>query len=196
MTLLHLFRLLLIFQKYDPAQTNEIYTSAFWLCWKGYLVYQIHLVCWRSGAPNALTVVPQFGQHFSKSPSGSVSRGWWWNSERVHGQLTCWKCIHNTYHKAAFYQRNCPILGIPNFTWGIGLSFIENLQAPTVPTGWGHANTSNQNWGVRPGGPYINVKVAWGSTVPAHLAYMPKNPVNLRAAARWWAPCPRWLLLL
>ena len=29
-------------------------------------------------------------------------------------------------------------LGIPDFVWGFGLSFLTNLQAPTDPTGWGN----------------------------------------------------------
>ena len=36
--------------------------------------------------------------------------------------------------------------GIPNFVRNSRFSFIENLQSPTVPSGWGGANTSNQNW--------------------------------------------------
>ena len=38
------------------------------------------------------------------------------------------------------------LLGVPNFVRNSGLLFIENLQATTVPSGWGYANTSNQNW--------------------------------------------------
>ena len=75
-------------------------------------------------------------------------------------------------------------LGIPNFVRGSGLSLIENLQAPTDPTGCVHANTSNQKWVVIPGGPYIMWSVAWGSTIPARLDSMPRSPVNLCAAAR------------
>ena len=42
-------------------------------------------------------------------------------------------------------------LGIPYFVRNVGLLFIEDLQAPTVPTGWVHDTTTNQNWRVRPG---------------------------------------------
>ena len=47
------------------------------------------------------------------------------------------------------------LLVIPDFVRNSGFSFNENLQAPTVSTDWVHANTSNQNWVVSPGGPYI-----------------------------------------
>ena len=69
-------------------------------------------------------------------------------------------------------------MGIPAEAWGHGFSFTENLQATTVPSGWGDANTFNRNWGVRPGGPYINVAVTWGFTVTAHLDFMPRIPEN------------------
>ena len=74
-------------------------------------------------------------------------------------------------------------LGIPDFVRNSGLWFIENLQDPTVPTGWGHANTSNQNWGVIPGRPYSLWSVPWGVTVPVCPAYMPRSLENLRADA-------------
>ena len=75
-------------------------------------------------------------------------------------------------------------LGIFDFFRNSGLLSTENLQAPTVPTGWAHANTSNNNWEVSPGGPYIMWSVTWGSTVPSSLAYMPRIPDNPRAAVR------------
>ena len=63
------------------------------------------------------------------------------------------------------------LLGSPADAWGFGLPFIENLQAPTVPSGWEDSDTSNQNCPVIPGGPYSNVAITWGSTVPACTAY-------------------------
>ena len=74
-------------------------------------------------------------------------------------------------------------LGIPDFSRDSGFSFIENLQAPTIPTSWKHINTSNHNWGVILWGTYIMCSVPWDSTVPARPTYMPKIPENLPAAA-------------
>ena len=76
------------------------------------------------------------------------------------------------------------LLGIPAFVRNSGLLFIENLQAPTVPSGWGDADTSNKNWGVIPGLSYSIWSVTWDSTVPAHPDYMPRIPENPRTAAR------------
>ena len=42
-------------------------------------------------------------------------------------------------------NRSIQMLGIPADAWVRGLPFIENTQAPTVPSGWGDANNSNQN---------------------------------------------------
>ena len=75
-------------------------------------------------------------------------------------------------------------LGIPDLVRESRLLFIENLQAPTVPTSCIHTNISKQNWVVSPGGPYINVTDAWGGNVPAHPDYIPRSPVNWRAASR------------
>ena len=80
-------------------------------------------------------------------------------------------------------NRSVQFWGIPDFVRGSGLSFIEKLQAPTDTTGWIRSDTSNKNWGVRPGVPYRNVSVSWGTTVPDNLSYMPMSPVNQRAAA-------------
>ena len=74
-------------------------------------------------------------------------------------------------------------MGIPADTWGCGLPFIENTQAPYDPTGWGQSDTSNRKWGITLGEPYINVTVDWGITIPACPAYMPMGPENLRVAA-------------
>ena len=52
-----------------------------------------------------------------------------------------------------FINGSIKILGIPAEAWGRGFPFIESLQAPTVTSGWGDANTCNQNWGVSPGVP-------------------------------------------
>ena len=70
------------------------------------------------------------------------------------------------------------------FFLNIGFSFIKNLQYLTVSTGWGHADTSNNNRGVSSGGSYRNFAVAWVSTVPARLDYAPRSPENLCDAAR------------
>ena len=43
------------------------------------------------------------------------------------------------------------LLSIPAGAWGCGFLFIDNVQSPTMLSGWGDANTSNQNWGVTPG---------------------------------------------
>ena len=75
-----------------------------------------------------------------------------------------------------YINGSAQLLGIPGFSRNSGLLFIENLQAPTAPTGWGHANTSNKNWGVILGGPYSMWSVTWGSTVPARLNYAPRSP--------------------
>ena len=75
-------------------------------------------------------------------------------------------------------------LGIPNFVINSALLFIENLQGLTEPTGWGHGDTSNQNWLVSLEVPYSNVSVTWGNTVPACPACMHRSPVNTLAAAR------------
>ena len=76
------------------------------------------------------------------------------------------------------------LLGIPNFFRNNGLSFIENLQSPTVSSGWDVADTYNKNWGVIPGGPYIIFAFPWVSTIPSCLAYIPRSAESLRAAER------------
>ena len=76
------------------------------------------------------------------------------------------------------------LLGITAKAWRRGFPFTENLQAPNLPYGWGGANTYNHNWGFLPGGPYSNVAVARGSTVPVCPAHMPRSMENPRAAAR------------
>ena len=76
------------------------------------------------------------------------------------------------------------LLGIPDFIRNSGPLFVENLQSPTVPSGWGNADTSNQNWGVLPGGPYINVAMSWGSTVLVCLDYAPWSPKSPHTAVR------------
>ena len=52
------------------------------------------------------------------------------------------------------------------------------------PSGWGDADTSNQNLGVSPGGAYSMWSVPWGSTFPARPDYMHSIPYNLRTDAR------------
>ena len=79
----------------------------------------------------------------------------------------------------------CPNFGYLQFFRNSGLLFIENLQVPTVTSGWGDADNSNQEWGVILVGPYINVEFAWGSTIPACLAHTPRSLENLQDAARY-----------
>ena len=62
--------------------------------------------------------------------------------------------------------------------------FIENLQAPHYTTGWGNGGASNQDWPVILGGPYQNLSVVWYGAVPDRPDYMPRNPENVRTAAR------------
>ena len=75
------------------------------------------------------------------------------------------------------------LLGIPDFVRNSELSFFQNLQAPTVTSGWGDADTSNKKLGVIPGGPYRNIAAAWVSTVTTHMDDMPRILENLRTAA-------------
>ena len=75
------------------------------------------------------------------------------------------------------------ILGIPNFRRTSGPMYTNNLQDTHDTTGWGDSVNSNQNWGFQPGGPYSNVAMAWGTTIPAHTTYMPMSLDNLCAAA-------------
>ena len=58
-----------------------------------------------------------------------------------------------------FINGSVKILGITADAWGCGLPFIENVQGPTVTSGWVEENISNQNWGVTPGGPYSNINL-------------------------------------
>ena len=44
-----------------------------------------------------------------------------------------------------YMKGSVQLLGIPDFFRSSGFLFIENLQAPTVPFGWGDSNNSNQN---------------------------------------------------
>ena len=83
-----------------------------------------------------------------------------------------------------YINGSAQLLGIPGFSRNSGLLFIENLQDPTMPTGWGHGDNSNNNWGPSPGGTYSMWSVAQVTTTPAYLDYMPRSPDNLRAAAR------------
>ena len=68
------------------------------------------------------------------------------------------------------------ILGIPAEAWECGFTFIDNIQAPTVTSGWGGVDTSNQNWRFTLGGPYGNDTVAWGSNVPDRPDFMNWSP--------------------
>ena len=52
---------------------------------------------------------------------------------------------------------------------------------------WGDGGTStNQNWGIQPGGPYGFFSVPWPSDIPARPDYVPRSPetrASLRAAS-------------
>ena len=74
------------------------------------------------------------------------------------------------------------LLGIPHFRRTSGPIYTENLMASYDTTGWGDGVTSNHKWLVQPGGPYSNVSMAWGNTIPACSAYMPRIPENPRAS--------------
>ena len=92
-------------------------------------------------------------------------------------------CIISIIDKISI-NRSVQILGIPNFVRNSGLSFIEKLKDPTVPNSWGHANTTNQNWGVIPGFPYSMWSFPWGSTITASPDYIHRSTENPRAAER------------
>ena len=78
--------------------------------------------------------------------------------------------------------------------------WAENLLAPR--SSWGDVGTINQNWGVQPGGPYINVAIAWGTTAPSCPAFTAWIPESLRDDvydARWCALVrvgARWCALM
>ena len=57
-----------------------------------------------------------------------------------------------------------------------------NILAPR--SSWGDCGTSNHNCGVHQEGPYSNVAMAWGTTVPSHTAYMTWSLEILLVAAR------------
>ena len=44
-----------------------------------------------------------------------------------------------------FINGSVELLVIPADNWGCGLPFIQNVQAPSDPKGWGHGGTYNQN---------------------------------------------------
>ena len=67
-----------------------------------------------------------------------------------------------------YINRSVQFWGIPDFVRIGVLSFIENLQAPTVVTGWVHANISNQNWLVIPGDLTAYI-FSPGSVIPLHV---------------------------
>ena len=83
-----------------------------------------------------------------------------------------------------YINRSVQFWGIPDFVRISVLSFIENLQAPTVVTGWVHANISNQNWLVIPGGPYSIYIFPWVSNSPACSSYIPRSTEKPRSAIR------------
>ena len=61
-------------------------------------------------------------------------------------------------------------LGIPKFQKTSGPMWADNRLDPR--SSWGYGDTYNQTWGVQTGGPYINVAMSWGTTIPAPYAYM------------------------
>ena len=80
-----------------------------------------------------------------------------------------------------FINGNVEYLGIPDFHRTSGPMWADNLLAPYYI--WGDGGTTKQNWLVHPEGPYSNVAMAWGTTIPARTTYMPMSPDNLCAAA-------------
>ena len=117
--------------------------------------------------------------------SDGVTREVHWTAQIEVGAGTVGKCTNNylseNWHRIPIIGQisingNVKLLGIPDFVRNGGLYFIENLQAPTVPSVWGGDDASNHKWGVIPGGGYSNFAVAWGSTVSTCPAYTPRSP--------------------
>ena len=72
------------------------------------------------------------------------------------------------------------LLGISDGAWGCEFLFIDNVQSPTMLSGWGDADTSNQNWGVTPGDltetsqlpevvPSLPIQIKWPGFRRAHV---------------------------
>ena len=125
--------------------------------------------------------------------SDSVTRETYQISQLEVGDVTMGKFIKNFIYEnrrrisiivQLYINGSVQLLGIPTFVINSGLSFIKNLQAPTVISGWGGTNTPNQNWGVIPGRYYSNVAFTWGSNTSYRLYCMPRSLENPRAAAR------------
>ena len=75
-------------------------------------------------------------------------------------------------------------LGLSDQVWGSGLLYITNLQAQVEATWWGISNNSNQIWGGRFNNSNSITNVAWGTSVDACPAYLPRSPVSPRVAQR------------
>ena len=73
-------------------------------------------------------------------------------------------------------------LGLAGPTWGTGMLFIYNLKDPGDHTGSVSANSYNQNWGVSMLDANRITNITCGDSVDTHPAYLPRSPINSRAA--------------
>ena len=73
-------------------------------------------------------------------------------------------------------------LGVPDQGEVSGLSFIFNIQARAKAIGWVSGNYYNQEWGESTFDTNIIMNVAWGSSVAPRPTYLPRIPINPRAA--------------
>ena len=78
-------------------------------------------------------------------------------------------------------------LGVPDFHRTGGPFWTANLLAPRSSWGYG-GTTTNQNWGIKPGGPYGSVAVMWIHPVPVRPAYTPRIMEKAHATAHCWSP--------
>ena len=69
-------------------------------------------------------------------------------------------------------------------SWGSGLMFIPNSQYQVDSIWWESSNNSNQNRGGRFNNSNSITNVVWGASVDARPDYLPRSPVNPRAAQR------------
>ena len=105
---------------------------------------------WQPGDLNPRNVVPRFRQRYSQNSPDSASRRRRWNCGTVKNQLPFWNGRIVSIIGQLSINGSVQFWGIPDFIRNHGLSFIKDLQAPTITTGWGHSNTSNQKCGVSP----------------------------------------------
>ena len=80
-----------------------------------------------------------------------------------------------------FISGSVEYLVIPESQSTGGPMWAENFLAPR--SSWGDGGT-NHNWGVRTGGPYINVVMAWGTTIPYRPDYQTLSLERPHIAAR------------